>query len=62
MIPENIKEDMINQVKKGMIDNYSYKFIIWDSGDLEALVELLPKECFIKENTLENVNSEGEEL
>lgn len=62
MIPENIKENMIKQVKKGMIDNYLYKFIIWNSGDLEALIELLPKECFIKENTVENVNSEGEEL
>lgn len=53
MIPEDIKEDMINKVRKGMIDNYPYKYIIWDSGDLEELIEILPKECFINEN-LEN--------
>lgn len=61
MIPEEIKEMMINQVRKGMIDNYSYKYIIWDSGDLEGLVESLPKECFVSEYIDRNVESEGEE-
>lgn len=62
MILEETKEDMINQVRKGMIDNYSYKYIIWDSGDLEGLVEELPKECFISEHVNENIEIEGEEL
>ncbi len=53
MIPEDIKENMINQVRKGMLEDYSYKYIIWDSGDLEGLVELLPENCFINENTTE---------
>lgn len=60
MIPEEIKTDMINLVRKGMLDNYSYKYIIWNSGDLEGLVELLPEECFI--NEMKNVIREGEEL
>lgn len=61
MIPENIKNEMIQIVKKGMIDNYSYKYIIWDSGDLEATVENLPKNCYIDENSQEEENSEEEE-
>ncbi len=58
MIPGEIKENMVNQVRKGMLDDYPYKYIIWDSGDLERLVESLPEECFINEN----INNEGEEL
>lgn len=61
MIPKDIKEMMINQVRKGMIDNYSYKYIIWDSGDLEELIEMLPEECFISENIEENCEFEEEE-
>lgn len=58
MLPEDIKENMINQVRKGMLDDYPYKYIIWDSGDLEGLIDMLPEKCFINEN----INSEGEEL
>lgn len=50
MIPEDIKKDMINQVREGMINNYSYKYIIWDSGDLDKFVEVLPEECFDRNN------------
>ncbi len=53
MIPEENKEDMINQVRKGMLDNYSYKYIVWDSGDLEPIIETLPENCFISEKTTE---------
>lgn len=56
-LPEETKNEMINQVRKGMLDNYSYKFIIWDSGDLEPLIETLPESCFINEN-LENSEEE----
>lgn len=57
-VPEETKNKMINHVRKGMLDNYSYKFIIWDSGDLEALVETLPENCFVNENTENNINEE----
>ena len=60
MIPESIKKDIIQTVRKGMIDNYSYKYIIWDSGELEAAMEMLPEKCFISENSQEE-NSEEEE-
>jgi len=60
MIPESIKTEMIQTVRKGMLDNYSYKYIIWDSGDLEAAIEMLPEKCFISENSQEE-NSEEEE-
>lgn len=59
-IPENIKNDMIQTVKKGMIDNYSYKYIIWDSGDLEPAIEALPENCFISENSQNSESSEEE--
>lgn len=50
-IPENIKNEMIQIVRKGMLDNYSYEFIIWDSGDLEFSIDRLSEECFISENS-----------
>lgn len=60
MIPESIKKDMIQTVSKGMIDNYSYKYIIWDSGDLEPAIESLPENCFISENSQDSESSEEE--
>lgn len=60
-IPEEIKKQMINEVKKGMLDNYSYKFIIWDSGNLEGLVEILPDKCFINENIENRLDWEDRE-
>ena len=59
-IPEVVKNDMIQTVKKGMIDNYSYKYIIWDSGDLESAIEALPENCFISENAQDSESSEEE--
>lgn len=53
MIPGEIKENMVNQVRKGMLDDYPYKYIIWDSGDLEGLIEALPENCFISEKAIE---------
>lgn len=51
VIPENIKNEMIQIVRKGMLDNYSHEFIIWDSGDLESSIDRLSEECFISENS-----------
>lgn len=51
VIPENIKNEMIQIVRKGMLDNYSYEFIIWDSGDLESSIDRLSEECFISGNS-----------
>lgn len=60
MIPEHIKTEMIQTIKKGMLDNYSYKYIIWDSGDLESAIEILPENCFISENSQNSESSEEE--
>ena len=60
-IPEEIKEQMINQVRKGMMENYSYKYIIWDSGDLDELIEIIPENCFANENIEKVLNIECEE-
>lgn len=60
MIPESIKTEMIQTIKKGMLDNYSYKYIIWDSGDLESAIEILPENCFISENSHNSESSEEE--
>ena len=45
-VPKDFKEEMINRVRKGMIDDLSYKYVIWDTGDIEELIEMLPDECF----------------
>lgn len=58
LIPEEISKAMINEVKKGMIDNYSYKYIIWDSGNLDYLIETLPDTCFFNED---NTNDKDDE-
>ena len=49
LIPNDIKEYMITEIRKGMLEDYSYKYIIWDSGDLEKFIEVLPKNCFIND-------------
>lgn len=59
-MPKEIKNEMIQIVRKGMLDNYSYKYIIWDSGDLESAIEVLPENCFISENSQNDENSEEE--
>ena len=60
-IPEEINEQMINQVRKRMMENYSYKYIIWDSGDLDELIEIIPENCFANENIEKVLNIECEE-
>lgn len=45
-VPKDFKEEMINRVRKGMIDDLSYKYVIWDTGEIEELIEMLPDECF----------------
>ena len=62
LIPNEIKENMVTEIRKGMLENYSYKYIIWDSGDLERLIEILPEECFVTDHKEKNIEIEGEEL